>query len=182
MHAFKATSPSPLLPSLSPSCRSSHWPPGCSPRWVLQQLHADFLSSLGSPHRLRSQIMSSANITPFPAVTSYRANFLSVCFSVMNWTRVHCGLPQTGKVSACNVGDPGSIPGPGRSPAEEMATHSGILPGKSHGWGSLVGYSPWGLKDSDFRFHRGKPISKDLGHPAEAPFLGFGLGDELPVE
>ena len=26
---------------------------------------------------------------------------------------------------------------------EEMATHSVFLPGKSHGWRSLTGYSPW---------------------------------------
>ena len=24
-----------------------------------------------------------------------------------------------------------------------------LLPGKSHGWSSLVGYSPWGCKESD---------------------------------
>ena len=24
-----------------------------------------------------------------------------------------------------------------------------LLPGKSHGWRSLVGYSPWGCKESD---------------------------------
>ena len=30
---------------------------------------------------------------------------------------------------------------------KERATHS--LPGKSHGQRSLVGYSPWGLKESD---------------------------------
>ena len=24
-----------------------------------------------------------------------------------------------------------------------------LLPGKSHGWRSLIGYSPWGLKESD---------------------------------
>ena len=24
-----------------------------------------------------------------------------------------------------------------------------LLPGKSHGWGSLVGYSPWGRTESD---------------------------------
>ena len=30
---------------------------------------------------------------------------------------------------------------------EEMATHSGILAGKSHGHSSLVGYSPRGLKE-----------------------------------
>ena len=29
-----------------------------------------------------------------------------------------------------------------------MTTHSGILPGKSHGQGSLVGYSPQGHKES----------------------------------
>ena len=29
---------------------------------------------------------------------------------------------------------------------KEVATHSSILPGKSHGWRSLVGYSPWGLR------------------------------------
>ena len=32
-----------------------------------------------------------------------------------------------GKASAYNVGDLGSIPGSGRSPGEEMATHSSIL-------------------------------------------------------
>ena len=29
--------------------------------------------------------------------------------------------------SACNAGDPGSIPGSGRSPGEGNATHSSIL-------------------------------------------------------
>ena len=33
---------------------------------------------------------------------------------------------------------------------KEMATHSGkVLPGKSHGRRSLVGYCPWGRKESD---------------------------------
>ena len=33
---------------------------------------------------------------------------------------------------------------------KEMATHSSkILPGKSHGLRSLVGYSPWGHKELD---------------------------------
>ena len=32
---------------------------------------------------------------------------------------------------------------------QEMATHSSILLGKSHGQRSLVGYSPWGHKESD---------------------------------
>ena len=38
----------------------------------------------------------------------------------------------------------------GEDPLEkEMATHSVLLPGKFHGWRSLVGYSPWGHKGSD---------------------------------
>ena len=32
---------------------------------------------------------------------------------------------------------------------KEMATHFSILPGKSHGRRSLVGYSPWVRKESD---------------------------------
>ena len=35
---------------------------------------------------------------------------------------------------------------------EEMTIHSWIveiLPGESHGWRSLAGYSPWGHKESD---------------------------------
>ena len=32
---------------------------------------------------------------------------------------------------------------------KEMAIHSGLLPGKSHGQRSLVGYSPWGRKELD---------------------------------
>ena len=32
---------------------------------------------------------------------------------------------------------------------KEMAIHSSILSGKSHGQRSPVGYSPWGCKESD---------------------------------
>ena len=32
---------------------------------------------------------------------------------------------------------------------KEMATHSSILAGESYGRRSLVGYSPWGRKESD---------------------------------
>ena len=32
---------------------------------------------------------------------------------------------------------------------KEMATHSIFLPGESHGQRSLLGYSPWGRKESD---------------------------------
>ena len=55
-----------------------------------------------------------------------------------------------GKASAYNAGDPGSFPGSGRSPGEGNGNplqYSCLE--KSHGWRSLVGYSPWGRKESD---------------------------------
>ena len=59
------------------------------------------------------------------------------------------------KVSAYNVGEPGSIPGLGRSPGEGNGKPIPVfLPGKSHGQRSLPGYSPWITKSrtqlSDF--------------------------------
>ena len=48
-----------------------------------------------------------------------------------------------------NAGDPVRSLGQGDPLEEGMATHSSILPGKSHGQRSLVGYSPWGCKESD---------------------------------
>ena len=51
------------------------------------------------------------------------------------------------KESACNAGNLGSIPGLGRSPEKEMATHPVFLPGESHGQSSLVGYSIWSSKE-----------------------------------
>ena len=62
------------------------------------------------------------------------------------------GFPggSDGKQSACNAGDPGLIPGSGRSPGEKEWTPTPVyLPGKSHGQRSLAGYSPWGHKESD---------------------------------
>ena len=57
-------------------------------------------------------------------------------------------LPQwlSGKQYTCNTGDTGLIPGLGRSPGEEMATHSSILAWKFPWARSLAGYSPWGGK------------------------------------
>ena len=41
------------------------------------------------------------------------------------------------------------IPGSEDPLEKEMATHSDTLAAKSHGWRSLVGYSPWIRKESD---------------------------------
>ena len=54
------------------------------------------------------------------------------------------------KESACNAGDLGSIPGSGRSPGKRKWQPTPVfLLGKSHGQKSLVGYSPWGHKESE---------------------------------
>ena len=55
-----------------------------------------------------------------------------------------------GKESACNVGDLGFLPALGRSPGDG---HGNPLQysclENPHGQGCLVGYSPWGCKESD---------------------------------
>ena len=67
-------------------------------------------------------------------------------------TPVFLGFPgdSAGKGSACNAGDLGLIPGLGRSPGEG---HGNPLQcsclENPHGQRSLVGYSPWGRKESD---------------------------------
>ena len=54
-----------------------------------------------------------------------------------------------GKESACNAEVLGSILGSGRSPGRRQWQPTPvILPGKSHGQRSLVGYSPRGRKES----------------------------------
>ena len=62
------------------------------------------------------------------------------------------GFPggSDGKESACNVGDPGLIPGSGRFPwRREWQPTPVFLPGEFHGQMSLAGYSPWGHKELD---------------------------------
>ena len=61
-----------------------------------------------------------------------------------------------GKASVYNAGDLGSIPGLGRFPwRRKWQSTPVLLPGKSHGQRSLLGYSPWGHKDTTerLRFH-----------------------------
>ena len=61
------------------------------------------------------------------------------------------GFPggSDGRESACNAEDPGSIPELGRSPWEvnDYPLQYSFL--GNHGQRSLVGYSSWGLKESD---------------------------------
>ena len=53
------------------------------------------------------------------------------------------------KVSAWNAGDPGSIPGSGRSPGEGNGNPFQYSCWRIHGGRSLVSYSPWGREESD---------------------------------
>ena len=64
--------------------------------------------------------------------SEYTCLFLFVCFYIRVW--LHWGFPDTsvGKESACNAGDPGSIPGSGR-PAGEGIGHP-----LQYSWASLV--------------------------------------------
>ena len=78
-----------------------------------------------------------------------------------------------GKESACNAGDSrdtGQIPGWGRSPREENSKQPtpAFLPGEFHGPRSLVGYSPWDLKESDMIERLSLSLSLSL------PFTWFG--------
>ena len=62
------------------------------------------------------------------------------------------GFPgsSAGKELACNAGDLGSVPGLGRSPGREHDNPLWYSCLKNpHGQRSLVGYSPWGCKESD---------------------------------
>ena len=64
------------------------------------------------------------------------------------------GFPDgsASKESACKAGDPrdaSSTPGQKRSPGVGKWQPTPVLFGKSHGRRSLVGYSPYGRKESD---------------------------------
>ena len=71
-----------------------------------------------------------------------------VSVAVHRLSRIFPGGSE-GNTSASNAGDPGLIPGSGRSPEKEWHPTPVLLPGKSHGRRSLVGYSPCVCKESD---------------------------------
>ena len=55
-----------------------------------------------------------------------------------------------GKESACSAGEPGLIPGSGRSPGEGNGNPLQYsCPENPHGQRSLAGCRPWGHKESD---------------------------------
>ena len=56
---------------------------------------------------------------------------------------------------------------------KEMATHSSILPRKSHGQRSLVGYSPWGCKELDTTENKHTQVNELIqsSQPFEIDFI-----------
>ena len=98
-----------------------------------------------------------------PGLISFRMDWLdllAVQGTLKSLLQHHSLKPSILWCSACNEADLGSIPGLGRSPGEG---NGNLLQyyclEKSHGQRSLVGYSPWGRKESDmtervhFHFH-----------------------------
>ena len=66
------------------------------------------------------------------------------------WSLLDFPGGSDGKVSAYNVRDPGFDPWVRKiSWRRTWQPTPVLLPGKSHGQRSLVGYSPWGRKESD---------------------------------
>ena len=68
-------------------------------------------------------------------------------------TVIHVGFPggSDGKASACNAGDPGLIPGSGRSPGEGNGNplQYSCLENSMDGGPWWATYSPWGHKEVD---------------------------------
>ena len=73
--------------------------------------------------------------------------------------KAQMGFPgaSDSKESTCNVGDLDSIPGLGRCPGGGYGNP--LQYSKPHGQKSLVGYSPWGCKESDMS----ERLSKSTG-------------------
>ena len=87
-----------------------------------------------------------------------------VCFSYKCYLCMYIWLPRwpSGKESACQCRLLGFDPWVGKTPwSRKWQPTPGFLPGKSHGQGSLAGYSPWGCKESGMteRAHRHLSIS-----------------------
>ena len=80
------------------------------------------------------------------------ASFFSVMTSFLLWASTHLGFPgdSDGKESACNARDPRFDPWVGKTTWRRAWQPTPVfLPGESHGQRSLVGYSPWGHKESN---------------------------------
>ena len=65
---------------------------------------------------------------------------------ILEWIAIPSGGSES-KESVYSAGDPGSVPGSGRSLENGMATHSSIFAWRIPWTEKLTGYGPWGCKD-----------------------------------
>ena len=85
----------------------------------------------------------------FPFSLQVHFNLILPFLPPAKWNQDFLG-GSDGNESACQAGDPGSIPGSGRFPWRRDWQPTPVFsPGDSHGWKNLMGYSPWGCKESD---------------------------------
>ena len=96
-------------------------------------------------------------------------------------------MAQTVKHLPCSAGDPGSIPGLGRSPREGNGNplqYSCLV--KFHGLRSLVSYSPWGRKELDMteqlHFHFYCDFRKKISLPYKQFLSSVVLLGNRPLE
>ena len=103
-------------------------------------LQNKYFQNLKKKKKKPSVVLGYWNIDDFLIHVSHSPAVLPEQFSVLlhlsvvppglgPYGRIPGGSPggSDGKESACNAGDVGSIPRPGRSPEKEMANHSSIL-------------------------------------------------------
>ena len=103
-------------------------------------------------------------------------SILVICF--------HAGCPggPDGKESACNAGDPGSIPGSGRFPGERNVNPlQSSCPENPMERGSLVGYRPWGCKESGMTEWQTLSFSVCI-HNNKYSLITSCQGQEVPVK
>ena len=156
---------------VKPGCVSLQLPP-CGRPWLRASGDPLIKPLSPSPHPSSVRVPTAANPRHCTIYISLTLGFLG---------------SSDGKVSACNAGDLGSIPGLGRSlswkdPLEKelethsnwsgknwqptpvgVATHSNTLAWKILWTESLAGYSQWGHKESD--------TTKQLTHSLTLPHL-----------
>ena len=131
----------------------SSFPPFPAYRMLLSFDRSVVSDSL-QPHELQQARLPCSSPSPGACSNSCPLNWWC-CLTISDFPG---GLE--GKVSACNVGDPGLIPGSGRSPGEgngnplQYSCLENPMDRRK-----LVGYSPWGPKELDttewlhFYFH-----------------------------
>ena len=107
--------------------------------WVLSLLCDRSHGTLGAEHPIRKH----------PRPFSKPAGWLFITPLLPHKTPLW--LRFSGKESACNAGDPGSIPRLGRSPGDgnDNPLQYSCLENPMYGQRSLVDFSTWGHKESD---------------------------------